>query len=278
MAARKSNEIEPQAQTTTTEDTTVHDSIKNGDKALDFLRKEEFGDELEYVDEKKLLRKIDWMVMPLMFLCYFLEYLDKSLRKYRIASIPSCTKHTDQVNYASVMGLRTDTNIDTNQYANLTLLFYVAFLAFEIPHAYLMQRFPTAKYLGVMVSCWGICVTCTAACNSYGALAAVRFLLGVFESTISPSLIIITTMWYKRHEQPGRVGLWYIGVGFGVVVGSLISFGFQHYHSATFSSWQIMFLVVGLVGNSWNRSLCCLTDVSAVVHRLHWSPRYTVLT
>lgn len=31
------------------------------------------------------------------------------------------------------------------------------------------------------------------------------------------------------------------------MIGSLISFGFQHYSSDTFDSWQIMFLVVGLV-------------------------------
>jgi hypothetical protein len=31
------------------------------------------------------------------------------------------------------------------------------------------------------------------------------------------------------------------------MIGSLISFGFQHYDSDTFTSWQIMFLVVGLI-------------------------------
>lgn len=150
------------------------------------------------------------------------------------------------VNYAAVMGILKDTHINTNQYANLSLLFYVAFLVFELPHAYLMQRFPAAKYLGTMVMCWGAVVACTAACNSYGSLVAVRFLLGAFESTISPSLIIITTMWYKRREQPIRVGLWYIGVGTGAITGALISFGLQHYETKAFKSWQIMFLVVGL--------------------------------
>ncbi|KAK1091565.1 hypothetical protein LTR48_006049, partial [Friedmanniomyces endolithicus] len=33
----------------------------------------------------------------------------------------------------------------------------------------------------------------------------------------------------------------------GTIIGSLISFGFQHYKSHTFTSWQIMFLIVGLV-------------------------------
>lgn len=82
MATRKSDEA-PQPQITMVQDTISQDTLKNADDALEFLRKEEIGDEGEYVDEKKLVRKIDWMVMPLMFLCYFLEYLDKSLCKYR---------------------------------------------------------------------------------------------------------------------------------------------------------------------------------------------------
>jgi len=58
--------------------------------------------------------------------------------------------------------------------------------------------------------CLGTVVACTAGCNSYGSLVATRFLLGMFESAISPSLILITSMWYKRDEQPKRVGLWYV--------------------------------------------------------------------
>jgi MFS family permease len=145
------------------------------------------------------------------------------------------------------MGILTDANLSTEQYATLSLLFYVAFLAFEFPHAYLMQRLPTAKYLGSMVICWGIVVACTSACNSYGSLVATRFLLGTFESAISPSLIIITSMWYRRHEQPKRIGFWYIGVGTAGIIGALMSYGFQFYVGGRFSSWQIMFLVVGCI-------------------------------
>lgn len=153
-----------------------------------------------------------------MFGCYCLQYLDKSL-----------------LNYASVMGILEDANLTTEQYGTLSLIFYVAFLAFELPHAYCLvssgssyvqwfrtiltgfcstldipvhatsslctnapthrQRFPTAKYLGTMVCCWGAVVACTSACNSYASLVATRFLLGMFESCISPSLILITSMW-----------------------------------------------------------------------------------
>lgn len=188
--------------------------------------------------------------MPLMWCCYCLQYLDKTL-----------------INYANVMGLSEDANLTETQFSTLALIFYVSYLGVEFPHGYAMQKLPTAKYLGGMVAIWGAVVAVTSACKSYGSLIATRVLLGVFESAVAPSLILITTMWYviavsrypcptfqadhlsryKRNEQPPRVGLWYVGVGTGTIFGSLISFGFQHYESNTFTSWQIMFLVVGLV-------------------------------
>lgn len=204
--------------------------VRNADAALDFLRHEGEVREMTLEDEKRLRRKIDWMIMPLMWSCYCLQYLDKTL-----------------INYANVMGLEKDANVTKGQFSNLALIFYVTYLALEFPHGYGMQRLPTAKYLGVMVFLWGVIVAVTSACKSYGALVATRVLLGCFESAVAPSLILITSMWYKHNEQPPRVGIWYLGTGTGTIIGSLISYGFQHYHARTFYSWQIMFLVVGLV-------------------------------
>jgi MFS family permease len=138
------------------------------------------------------------------------------------------------------MGLYDDAKITTAQFSNLALFFYVSYLALEFPHGWGMQRFPTAKYLGAAVTLWGLVTALTCVCKNYGALVATRILLGCFESAVAPSLMLITGMWYKKQEQPLRVGT-------GTIIGSLISFGFQHYTSKTFTSWQIMFLVVGLI-------------------------------
>lgn len=54
-------------------------------------------------------------------------------------------------------------------------------------------------------------------------------------------------MWYKKEEQPTRMGFWYLGTGMGVIVGAIASFGFQHYVGHSFTSWQIMFLVFGII-------------------------------
>ncbi|GJC96337.1 Major facilitator superfamily transporter [Colletotrichum higginsianum IMI 349063] len=204
--------------------------IHNADAALDFLRNGGDVGPMTAEDERRLKRKIDWRVVPLLFACYILQYLDKTL-----------------INYANVMGLQGDTSITGDQYSQLAMIFYVSYLAFEFPHAWGMQRFPTAKYIGIMVCLWGVVLATTSACHDWAGLVVTRVLLGVFESAVAPSLIVITTMWYKRQEQPPRMGIWYLGTGGGTIVGSLISFGFQHYHSSGFMSWQIMFLICGLI-------------------------------
>jgi sugar phosphate permease len=73
-----------------------------------------------------------------MWAVYFLQYLDKTL-----------------INYANVMGLQEDTNTNAAQFSYLAMIFYVSYLVSEIPQGYLMQRFPTAKYLGIQVILWG---------------------------------------------------------------------------------------------------------------------------
>lgn len=51
------------------------------DGALAFLRDEADASVAE-LDEKKLLRRIDWLIMPMLFGVYVLQYVDKSLSTF----------------------------------------------------------------------------------------------------------------------------------------------------------------------------------------------------
>jgi len=55
------------------------DDSKGGDEALRFLKTHHAVGALSAIGEKQLVRKIDWMIMPLMWSCYCLQYLDKTL-------------------------------------------------------------------------------------------------------------------------------------------------------------------------------------------------------
>ncbi|WRT69328.1 uncharacterized protein IL334_006312 [Kwoniella shivajii] len=139
--------------------------------------------------ERKLVRKIDLHVMPLLMITYGIQYSDK-------ISLSS----------GAIFDLRTDTHLVGNQYAWLTTIFYLTYLIGEFPVAYLMQRFRIDRILAYCVIVWGICVLCLAACRNFSE----RGILGFAESTVSPGFLIIVTAWYKREEQTVRVMLFFM--------------------------------------------------------------------
>lgn len=57
--------------------------------------------------------------------------------------------------------------------------------------AYILQKVPPGKWLGMNVILWGIVTACTASVKSYHGLLASRILLGIFEAALAPCLMLI---------------------------------------------------------------------------------------
>ena len=92
-------------------------SFKDADEALSFLENHPRAAELaeegnaildDPIRLKKLVRKIDRTIAPLLAAVYFLQFLDKTT-----------------LSYTAVMGIRTDTHLVGQDYSNLSMLFYV---------------------------------------------------------------------------------------------------------------------------------------------------------
>jgi MFS family permease len=101
--------------------------------------------------------------------------------------------------------------------------------------------------LALNVVLWGIATACTAAAFNYQSLLAARIVLGIFEASIAPCLMLISGQWYTKSEQAPRFSFWYCGLGVGQILGGLVSFAFQHVTSTSFSGWKAMFVVLGLI-------------------------------
>lgn len=113
---------------------------------------------------------------------------------------------------------------------------------------YFLQAVPAAKWLGLNVVLWGTATACGAAATNYRTLLVSRVFLGVFEATIAPSLMLISSQWYTKSEQAPRFSFWYTGLGIGQIVGGLVSYGFQHMGpDARLAGWRTMFVVLGVV-------------------------------
>lgn len=72
-------------------------NLGDPETALGFLAEHEGETLLEDVDEKQLMRKVDWRLMPLMLMCYYLQYTDKTLSTYPVHDNVTWLKRSSQL-------------------------------------------------------------------------------------------------------------------------------------------------------------------------------------
>lgn len=85
-----------------------------------------------------------------------------------------------------------------------------------------------------------------AVCHSFSAFYALRFFLGMFEACVSPSLILIVSMWYKQNERGSRIGWFYAGNLMTSVVGGGVAYGVTFYQGAI-APWKLLYLILGVL-------------------------------
>ncbi|KAI1169688.1 putative MFS allantoate transporter [Nemania sp. FL0916] len=186
---------------------------------------EQLHEPIDPVEERKLVRKIDFMILPYLAVCYAFFYIDKTT-----------------LSYAAIFGIREDLDLQGSDYNWLSSVFYFGFLFWAFPTNFLMQRFPIGKYLAVNIFFWAV--------KSFGQLLALRFLAGAAEACSDPSFMLITSMWYTRKQQPVRMGLWYTANGFGIALGGLLGYGIGSIKGAL-PSWKYEFLIIGALCSTW---------------------------
>ncbi|KAK0640053.1 putative transporter [Lasiodiplodia hormozganensis] len=180
-------------------------------------------------DEKRVLRKLDRVILPLMALVYFFQYLDKQ-----------------SINYAAIFGLQDDLSLTGTEFSWAISLFYFGQFCSEYPAAYLMSRLPITRFVGATIVLWGVTEMCLGATADFPSLGAVRFLLGFTEGAVSPSFMIITSNWYKRSENPVRIATWVSMFGVSQIAGALMMYGIGTAgDNMDIESWRVMFLVCG---------------------------------
>ncbi|KAF2007888.1 MFS general substrate transporter [Amniculicola lignicola CBS 123094] len=185
------------------------------------------GLDLEPAEAKRVLRKIDTRIVPILFFIYLLQYLDKN-----------------GINYASVYGLQEDTNLQGQDLSWLGSIFYFGYLVGQPPSGYLMQRLPIGKFLGFATLGWGVVLMTTPACTSFAGMAVNRFLLGLLEATVNPGFVLIMSMWYTSAEQPLRLESYYCTNGIATMFGGLIGYAVGHITTGL-PRWMYVFLIFG---------------------------------
>ena len=140
---------------------------------------------------RKCLRRIDLMLMPIMFISFGLQYMDKTCLTG--AALFGIVEDLDLYTIAVFDG---QPALDLNKYSYASLIFYwgyllgCRFISLEgiiiffqkltvfstvVPGVYMAQRFPLGKYTGIIIALWGGVTVCTVAVKSYEGLLVQRY-------------------------------------------------------------------------------------------------------
>jgi MFS family permease len=192
--------------------------------------------EIDPVESKRVKRKLDWHILPLLCAIYTLQFLDKNA-----------------IGASTILGFLTDTHLTVAHLNNLGTFFYVGNLVSQLPHAWAFQKLPVAKYLATMMFFWALLVGCHAAATNYHSLIALRLLLGFCEGCITPGIMLISSMFYTRMEMGERVGWAFQCNGFAQIISGFISYGayFTPPKNAAnphrVAQWQWFMLIISLM-------------------------------
>ncbi|KAE8149346.1 major facilitator superfamily domain-containing protein [Aspergillus avenaceus] len=193
-------------------------------------------------DEKagrRLVRKIDWRLMPVMCFTYGLQYYDKAI-----------------LSQAAIFGLREDLMIEDGlKYSWVSLIFYFGYLVGTYPISLLAQRYRIRVVCSVICVIWAMVILCTPACTSYAGLLVNRFFLGVVEAGVSPICMLVVGLWYTHSEQVLRSSLWYSCSGGSLLISPLINYGLGSITGGSLSPWQYMYLIAGAATFAWGIAL-----------------------
>ena len=179
--------------------------------------------------EKTVARKRWYRLIPIAFITYSLAYLDRA-----------------NFGFAAAGGMAEDLNITAAMSSLLGSLFFLGYFFFQIPGTLYAANKSAKRLIFWSLILWGLLAMATGLVSNVYGLIVIRFMLGVVESAVMPSMIIFLSRWFTRAERSrantflilgNPVTILWMSILSGYLVGSV--------------GWRWMFIVEGFPALLW---------------------------
>jgi hypothetical protein len=124
-----------------------------------------------HINEKSLLRKLDWRLLPGVSLLYLVSFLDRS-----------------NVANARLDGLVKDLNMTGNEYLTGLTVFFVGYISLEVVWNLILKRIGPRIWLPSVTIVWGIVTTLQGILVNKVGFFVIRTALGVAEGALFPGV------------------------------------------------------------------------------------------
>jgi D-galactonate transporter len=195
--------------------------------------------------EKSTYGKVAWHLIPFLFLCYIVAFLDRVNVGFAKLQMAPDLKFSDAV-YGFGAGI-----------------FFIGYFIFEVPSNVLLERIGARVWIARIMITWGLISSAFVFIPhmSWGSFAPMmhttdaefsfyflRFLLGVAEAGFFPGIILYLTYWFPGPRRAKMVALFMTAIAISNVVGSPISGAIMQWMDGVngWRGWQWLFVLEGL--------------------------------
>ncbi|MDO9579822.1 MAG: MFS transporter [Bacteroidales bacterium] len=133
---------------------------------------------------KLLARKRWFRLIPIAFITYSLAYLDRA-----------------NFGFAAAGGMAEDLNITAAMSSLLGSLFFLGYFFFQIPGALYAANRSAKRLIFWSLLLWGAFAMATGLVSNVNGLIVIRFMLGVVESAVMPSMLVFLSNWFTKAER-----------------------------------------------------------------------------
>lgn len=181
-------------------------------------------------EAEAVYRKVTLRLIPFLFLCYVLNYIDRL-----------------NVGFAQLQ-MRSDLGFSDTVYGIGVGLFFVGYLLFEVPSNLLLEKTGARKTLLRIMVLWGLASTATMFVSTPMQFYIVRLLVGAAEAGFLPGILLYLTYWYPAGQRGRITAMFLTALPFAGIIGSPLSGWIMHNMADVegLRAWQWLFLLEGI--------------------------------
>jgi len=180
--------------------------------------------------ESTAYHKVDVRLLPFLFLCYILAYLDRV-----------------NVGFAKLQMLK-ELSMSDAAFATGAGIFFIGYFFFEVPSNVLLKKFGARMWIARIMISWGVISACMIFVKGEWSFYGMRLLLGLAEAGFFPGVIFYLTLWYPSKLRASRTAWFVAAIAVSGVVGNPVSGWIMDKLSGAMNlaGWQWLFLSEGI--------------------------------
>lgn len=125
-----------------------------------------------------------YRIIPVVFITYSLAYLDRA-----------------NIGFGTAGGMAADLHITPSASSLISALFFLGYLFFQIPGVHYAANKSARHLIFWSLILWGLCAMATGMVTNIYLLGCIRFLLGVVEGAVLPSMVVLLSRWFTKTER-----------------------------------------------------------------------------